>query len=179
MPVSAQLIAWYAFVIFFILIDLVLTVIVNCFDHSTSKIILSQVINNLMPIILIFDILISFNVGFIKNGKIILNRKAANKEYMTTVYFYCDVITLLTSILQIILQNTVFKEITLFHYIIFIKLTTAYFLDSLIRKYVIKSFNAMLLYEVFKNFIILSIISHIIGSFYFYIDVLMYQNGWY
>ena len=98
---------------------------------------------------------------------------------MTTVYFYCDVITLLTSILQIILQNTVFKEITLFHYIIFIKLTTAYFLDSLIRKYVIKSFNAMLLYEVFKNFIILSIISHIIGSFYFYIDVLMYQNGWY
>lgn len=32
-----------------------------------------------MPIVLIFDIVISFNVGFIKNGKIILNRRQANK----------------------------------------------------------------------------------------------------
>ena len=79
LPVSTQLIAWYAFVIFFVLIDLILTVIVNCFNHDTSKILLFQFINNVMPIVLIFDIVISFNVGFIKNGKIILNRKAANK----------------------------------------------------------------------------------------------------
>jgi len=61
------------------LIDLVLTVIVNCFNHGPSRTVLFQVINNILPVMLIIDILISFNVGFIKNGKIILNRKAANK----------------------------------------------------------------------------------------------------
>lgn len=71
------------------------------------------------------------------------------------------------------------KEITIFHYLIFIKLTTAYFLDSLFKKYIIKSFNVALLYEVFKNFLILATVCHIIGSFYFYIDVLMYESGWY
>jgi hypothetical protein len=79
LPVSNQLIAWYAFVIFFVLADLVLTVIVNCFNDENSKVVLFEFINIAMPIVLIFDILISFNVGFIKNGKIILDRKAANK----------------------------------------------------------------------------------------------------
>ena len=56
---------------------------------------------------------------------------------------------------------------------------TAYYTDSLLRKYVIKSFTVFLYYEVAKNFIILALLCHIIGSFYFYIDVLMYENGWY
>ena len=54
-----------------------------------------------------------------------------------------------------------------------------FYIDSLFKKYIIKSFNKMLLYEVGKNFIILAMLSHFIGSFYFYIDVLMYQNNWY
>lgn len=62
---------------------------------------------------------------------------------------------------------------------IFIKLTTAYFLDMLFKKYIIKSFNVALFYEVCKNFLILATVCHIIGSFYFYIDVLMYKAGWY
>jgi len=161
------------------LTDLVLTVIVNCYDHGPSRVVLFQAINYLLPVILISDIAISFNVGIIKNGKIILNRRAANREYVMTIYFYCDIITLVMSFLQIIFQNTFMKDVNIFHYIIFIKLTTAYFLDSLIKKYVIKSFNALLFYEVCKNFVILAVISHLIGSFYFYIDVLMYQNNWY
>jgi hypothetical protein len=104
LPVSAQLIAWYAFVIFFVIIDLVLTVLVNCFDHGPTKDVLFYFMNFAMPIVLILDIIISFNVGFIKNGKIILNRKAANKEYMATVYFYCDVLALISSIMQIAFQ---------------------------------------------------------------------------
>lgn len=79
LPVSTKLILWYVFVIVYMLIDLVLTVIVNCFRHNTSRTVLFQIINNILPIILILDILISFNTGFIKNGKIILNRAAANK----------------------------------------------------------------------------------------------------
>ncbi len=104
LPVSTQLIAWYAFVIFFVIVDLILTVIVNCFDHGPSKDVLFYFINFTMPIVLILDIIISFNVGFIKNGKIILNRKAANKEYMSTVYFYCDILALINSIMQIAFQ---------------------------------------------------------------------------
>ncbi len=167
------------FVIFYMLMDLILTVIVTCFNHDASEFILFHIVNNLLPIVLIFDILISLNTGFIKNGKIILNRKAANKEYFATVYFFCDVIALITSILQIGFQYSFMPEITLFNYLIFIKLTTAFFLDSLFRKYVIKSFNGFIAYEVGKNFIILATLCHIIGSFYFYIDVLMYNNGWY
>lgn len=79
LPVSTKLILWYVFVIAYMLVDLVLTVIVNCFRHNTSRTVLFQVINNILPAILILDILISLNTGFIKNGKIILNRAAANK----------------------------------------------------------------------------------------------------
>jgi hypothetical protein len=104
LPVSTQLIAWYGFVIFFVIIDLILTVIVNCFNHIPSKDVLYYFIDFAMPVVLILDIMISFNVGFIKNGKIILNRKAANKEYMSTIYFYCDILALLNSILQIAFQ---------------------------------------------------------------------------
>lgn len=62
---------------------------------------------------------------------------------------------------------------------VFIKLAKIYYIDSLFRKYVIKSFTALLYYEVVKNFFLMALLCHVIGSFYFYIDVLMYENGWY
>jgi hypothetical protein len=101
------MLVWYLFVIAYMLTDLILTIIVQCFNNTATKHVLFQVINNILPIIQIIDILISFNTGFIKNGKIILNRKAANYEYVTTVYFYCDVIALVMSLLQVVFQNTI------------------------------------------------------------------------
>jgi len=56
---------------------------------------------------MICDIAISLNTGFIKSGKIILQRSSANYEYLTTVYFYCDIIALIMSILQVIFQKTI------------------------------------------------------------------------
>lgn len=72
------MIIWYLFVVAYMIVDLVLTIIVNCFKDSTSRTILYDVINNILPVVLLADIIISFNTGFIKNGKIIFNRKAAN-----------------------------------------------------------------------------------------------------
>ena len=161
------------------LLTLVVTIIVNCFNHGPARFLLFKVLNNILPVVLILDILISFNTGFIKNGKIIFNRKAANYEYIMTIYFYCDVIAFIFSILRIIFDNTIYSSVTVFDYIVFIKLTTASYTDSLFRKYIIKSFEFLLLYEVIKNFIILALLSHIIGSFYFYIDVIMYEEGWF
>lgn len=107
LPVSKELIFWYLFVIAYMFTAFVMTILVNCFSHDYTKTILFEVVNNLMPVVLSLDILISLNTGFIKNGKIILNREAANIEYISTVYFYCDMIALVTSIMQISFQNTI------------------------------------------------------------------------
>lgn len=91
------------------LVDLIITVLVTCFNDAHTQKFLYLVVNNILPIILIIDILISFNTGFIRNGKIVLDRKIANKDYIMTIYFYCDIIALITSIARIPLQNTVMK----------------------------------------------------------------------
>lgn len=51
--------------------------------------------------------------------------------------------------------------------------------DKLIKKYVLKSASLILYYQMVKNLILLALLCHTIGSFFFYIDVLMIENDWY
>jgi hypothetical protein len=51
--------------------------------------------------------------------------------------------------------------------------------DILIERYVIRSKRWLLVYDVFKHVLLLVLLCHMIGSFFFYIDVLLISWNWY
>jgi hypothetical protein len=63
---------------FFMLGDFALTIIVVCFNNDSAKFALFQVVDYIMPAVLFIDLMVSLNTGYIKNGKILLDRKNAN-----------------------------------------------------------------------------------------------------
>ncbi len=91
------------------LVDLWLTVIVHCFHHLTSKDILFRYLNNVLPLILIADLIISFNIGHVKKGKMILNKSDTNKRNISAASFYFNIFMIVCSIVQIIFQHTILQ----------------------------------------------------------------------
>ena len=66
-----------------------------------------------MPILVIsmfIDILISFNTGYIKNGKIIQGRKEILKNYIFSVYFWIDLFSFVIALLELLFQRIFFEE---------------------------------------------------------------------
>ncbi len=47
------------------------------------------------------------------------------------------------------------------------------------KKYVIKSGSVLLYYQAAKNFVLLALLCHTIGSFYFLLSSYLYENGYY
>ena len=75
LPVSTFLIFWYFLIMLLLLLDFLLTVIIICYRNESAS---HDFRFYLLPIVVIaffLDIIISFNTGFIKNGKIIRVRK--------------------------------------------------------------------------------------------------------
>ena len=62
---------------------------------------------------------------------------------------------------------------------IYIKIVKTSEFDNLIKKYIIKSPGLNLLYEMLKNLILLIIVCNVIGSFFFYLDLVLIDDGWY
>ena len=75
LPVSTFLIFWYFLIMLLLLLDFLLTVIIICYRNESAS---HDFRFYLLPIVVIaffLDIIISFNTGFIKNGKIIRVKK--------------------------------------------------------------------------------------------------------
>lgn len=51
-----------------------------------------------------------------------------------------------------------------------------YSFDQNIKKYGLKSFNSLLIYEIVKNIVFLSLICYTLGAFFYLIDYNLYQN---
>ena len=71
LPVSVFLIFWYFLVLLSITIDFILTILGLCFRNLYIQSIVGRYIIPIVFVILLLDIFVSFNTGFIKNGKII------------------------------------------------------------------------------------------------------------
>ena len=51
--------------------------------------------------------------------------------------------------------------------------------DELIRKYGFKSSNMLFAYLISKHLILLIMVIHFVGSFFFYLDIKLIELGWY
>lgn len=91
LPVSKYLIAWYFLLLFVVYVDFFVTIIVICYEDITARIILYEYINIMVFPLLIIDILLTFNTGFIQDGKMILVRKNIAKKYIKSIFFFVDV----------------------------------------------------------------------------------------
>lgn len=127
---------------------------------------------------LVLDILFSFNTCFIRKGIIITERKQIALEYIKSIYFWIDILSLIVSILQVAL-NKLPNYHTGYNFIIFIKIVKVHQFDKNIKRYALKTFDSMLAYEIIKNIFFLAFLCHIMGCFFYLIDYNLIQSGYY
>lgn len=77
------------------------------------------------------------------------------------------------------IQIIIFTYSPFLNFIVFLKLLKINNFDNLIRKYIIKSSNVKLAYHILKHMMMLVMVCHFIGSFFFYLDIKLIDLGWY
>lgn len=95
------------------------------------------------------------------------------------MYFCFDAIALAVVICQMILRYDFQDKLPFLNLLMMVKVIKAIGYDNLIKKYVIRSSSGLLYYAMVKNIILLALVCHIVGSFFYYIDVKMIEKGWY
>jgi hypothetical protein len=95
--------------------------------------------------VLVLDILFSFNTCIIRKGIVITERKQIALAYIKSAYFWIDLISLIVGILQVAV-NQLHNYQTAYNFIIFIKIVKVSQFDKNIKRYALKTFNAMLAY---------------------------------
>jgi len=146
LPISLISILWEFSVLIFIIADFVLTIMVQCFvDYPKLSTILYDYFDIILVILLVLDILYTFNTCTIKKGVVIFNRKEIALNYIKSIFFWVDVLSLIVSILQLALNNRDNYH-TAYNFIVFIKIIKVYLFDKNIKRYALKSFNALLFY---------------------------------
>lgn len=118
---------------------------------------------------------ISFNTSFIENGRIITNKSTLRIRYIRSVIFPLDLLVAVVTIVQISTQ----ASYPFLNFIVYIKIIKLPKFDTLITMYVLRSQNVKLAYYIFKHLILLVMVCHLIGSFFFYLDIKLVQIGWY
>ncbi len=119
--------------------------------------------------------MISLNTSFIENGRIITNKKASRIKYLKSKNFILDLISFAANLYQVI-TSTYQPSIS---FIVLIKFNKVKDFDLLITKYIIRSPNVLLSYHIFKHMVLLIMVCHFIGSFFFYLDIKLIDLNWY
>lgn len=68
---------------------------------------------------------------------------------------------------------------TFYNFLVFIKIVKVYQFDRNIKKYGLKSFNTLLIYEILKNIVFLVLLCHIIGCFAYLLDYNLIMQNYY
>ncbi len=146
LPISLVAVAWQLLVLLYILFDFALTVLVTCFpsDYFLREL-LYHYFDSILIVILVLDILYSLNTCIIRKGVVIESRKAISFDYMFSLYFYVDIISLIVAIVQLSV-NSLENYQTYYNFVVFIKIIKVYEFDKNIKRYGLKSFNSLLFY---------------------------------
>lgn len=134
--------------------------------------------DSILVVILVLDILYSLNTCIIRRGVVISSRRAIGADYLFSLYFYVDIISLIIAIIQLS-TNTLENYHTYYNFIVFIKIVKVYEFDKNIKRYGLKSFNSLLFYEIIKNIVILALMCHIFGCFAYLIDYNLLSQQYY
>jgi hypothetical protein len=179
LPISLITVAWEFVVLLYIVTDFSLTVLVQCFptDPFLGEI-LYHYFDRILVIILIMDILFSLNTCIIRRGVVISERKAIAASYLKSPFFIVDIFSLVLSIMQIML-NSLQKYQTYYNFIVFIKIVKVYQFDRNIKRYGLKSFNSLLIYEITKNIAFLALMCHVFGCFAYLLDYNLMVEDYY
>lgn len=146
MPIWKMSIAWDFFVLIYIIVDFVMTMMVQCYEsyYNVQHILYDYFDRFLIPILLL-DILVSLNTVVIKEGKVISSRPGIAHHYFRSVFFWVDISCLIISIAQVIFNDRD-NYSTVYNYIIFIKMIKMFEFDKNIKRYGLHSFDALLVY---------------------------------
>ena len=98
-PISWVVVLWQFLVLLFLVADFALTVMTECFPDQILTDVLFDYFDPIMVGMLATDILIGFNVIAIDSGRIISDRQEVAKFYVSSVYFWVDVLSLVVAIL--------------------------------------------------------------------------------
>lgn len=179
LPISSITVAWEFIILLYIVLDFSLTILVTCFPSDTFLgEILYHYFDRILVILLVLDILFSLNTCIIRKGVVISERKAIAADYLKSVFFIVDVVSLVFSILQLIF-NSVKNYQNYYNFIVFIKIVKVYQFDRNIKRYGLKSFNSLLIYEILKNIAFLALMCHVIGCFAYLLDYNLMTEDYY
>lgn len=109
----------------YLVADFALTVMAQCFPDPELKDVLFDEFDPIMVAVLAADILLSFNVIAISNGRIISSRAEVARHYVRSVYFWVDLLSLVVAILEVIFNDKSHFTPS-YNFIVFIKIVKAY-----------------------------------------------------
>ena len=119
---------------------------VQCFEsYYQIETVLYDYIDRFLVPIMLLDILISFNTCYIDRGAISYDRREIARKYVKSFSFWVDLFCFIVSILQVIFNHRD-NYSTGYNFFIFVKIVKVYNFDINIKKYALKSFNALLIY---------------------------------
>lgn len=179
LPISRVSILWEFFVLIYIIVDFVITVMAQCYEsYYKIQYILYDYFDRILIVVMVLDILISFNTVIIKKGIVLDKRQQIALHYVRSAYFWIDLACFLLSIIQAAFNGRD-NYTTAYNFIIFIKVVKVYQFDKNIKRYALKSFDSLLFYEIIKNIVFLSLICYTLGAFIYLIDYNLLQSNAY
>ena len=165
------MILWYFSVLIVLTLDFILVIVYICFRSEEANLALRDGVLPILTIVCFFDILVTFNTSFIKNGQLVEDRKQIFWKYLASWYFFFDCVALIVALCQVILRYAFQDKLPFLNLLIMIKCVKAIEYNRLIKKYVIRTSSGLLYYAMIKNLILLTLVCHVIGSFFFFLDV--------
>jgi hypothetical protein len=171
-------VAWEFFMLLYIVCDFSLTVLVQCFQDEFLSELLYEYFDRIMAVMLVLDIVFSLNTCIIRKGVIISERRAIAKDYLRSLFFAVDAVSLALGMLQLFL-NSQKNYRTYYNFLVFVKIVKVHQFDRNIKRYGLKSFNSLLIYEILKNIVFLALLCHVIGCFAYLLDYNLMAEDYY
>lgn len=127
-------------------------------------------------LILVFDIFVQLNSGFLTRGMIIVDRQRVLKRYLR-YYFIPDILCVLVLIITPLSGQVNMNYLKLLF--MFYKLSRL----SMIDDYYLRKFNVYrnrkTIYVIFKLIVIIVLLSHIVGLIFYAIDYYFYVTNYF
>lgn len=179
MPTEPTMLIWYWFVFsaimyYYIEMGLVLTYGLPVWHDELSSPLLIT-INVLSVLILIIDLFVCLNCGYLYRGMVIMDYKRITSHFMRT-YAVIDIISILIVILC---------PVTGYYYLNFAKLWLILKVSRLfqIDDFYLRKLNihrkSKAIYVIFKLMVIIFLLSHLVGLIFYAMDDYLCSSGYY
>lgn len=133
------------------------------------------ILDVLTGLVLLFDIFVGLNSGYLYRGMIVMDRKRVTSRYITT-YLFIDIVSVLVVFICPITKSFYLNYSKLW---LILKIGRLFQIDDFYLRKLNIYRRSKAVYVVFKLMVIIFILSHVVGLIFYAIDFQLCSSGHY